>query len=99
VTTDPGYRIKVYFFLCNIPQSLFCQRLYLNIVDDEYKRSGSTEDINANRICGICPEAIVTLSNKMTVMLQSDSGGLLDVDRRFALRLEKTLGKVESFIF
>ena len=96
VTTEPGYRIKIYFFLCSIPESLYCQRLYLNVVDDEYSRRGSTEDVNRNRICGTCPETIVTLSNKMSIMLQSDASEEMEQNRRFALRLEKTLGMLST---
>jgi hypothetical protein len=90
VTTEPNFRIKIYFFTCFLPESLFCQRLYLNIVDDVYMEHGSTEDVNRIRICGVCPQAVVTLSNKIKILLQSDAAEEMGTDRRFALRLEKT---------
>lgn len=90
ITTEPGYRIKIYFFLCNIPESIFCQRLYLNVVDDQYQKRASVEDINRNRICGTCPQVMVSLSNAVTVILQSDAPENNELSRRFALRLEKT---------
>ena len=90
VSTDAGFRIKIYFFLCDLPESLFCQQLFLNIVDDEY--NGNSESTNQNRICGKCPETIVTLSNSISINLQSDSPPETDIFPRFALRLEKTQG-------
>ena len=91
ITTEEGYRIKVYFFLCDIPKSLFCQKLYLNIIDVGY--SDNTEEINRKRICGQCPETIVTSTNQIQVLLQADAGDDPELSRKFALRLEKTLGK------
>ena len=42
------------------------------------------------RICGHCPETLVSWSNSVVIRLQSDAGGGLDELRRFALRIERT---------
>jgi len=91
IQTDPGYRIKTYFFVCDIPTSLFCQRIYVNVIDTEMLSDGSQEEINSNRICGQCPETLVSWSNSIVIRLQSDSAGGFDELRRFALRIERTL--------
>ena len=46
----------------------------------------------SKRICGQCPETIVTSTNQIQVLLQADAGDDPGLSRKFALRLEKTLG-------